>query len=60
MLRIVSNAMKNTSANAMKTMMARHAAVSRAVAMWGIASVPEKKKGGCASEELKKMQSVMW
>ena len=35
-LRHVSNTIKNTSANAMKTMVARHAVVTRAVEMRGM------------------------
>ena len=35
-LRNVSNAIKNTSANAMKTMLARHAVVTRAVEIKGM------------------------
>ena len=59
-LRHVSNTIKNTSANAMKTMVARHAVVTRAMEMRGMRERSGKKKSGCASEELKKMQSVMW
>ena len=54
MLRIVSNAMKNTSANAMKTMVARHAAVSRAVEIWGMRERSSEKKEWVRFRRVKK------
>jgi hypothetical protein len=54
MLRIVSNAIKNTSANAMKTMTARHAAVLRGM------RERSGKKRWVRFRRVKNIHSVMW